>query len=144
MLRAPAHGFTLIELGVVLVMLGLILGIAVPAVRHSTNSSRLGVAADGVVAQLHLARERAVDSRASVTLRFAEDSLGSDLQVIAGGRLVDRWSLPTDIGWSPVSARGVVLTSDGRATSDAELIVMDRNGRRDTVSILSSGMVVHP
>ncbi|MCC6650940.1 MAG: prepilin-type N-terminal cleavage/methylation domain-containing protein, partial [Candidatus Eisenbacteria bacterium] len=42
MLRAPAHGFTLIELGVVLIMLGLILGIAVPAVRHSTTSSRLG------------------------------------------------------------------------------------------------------
>lgn len=76
MLRAPAHGFTLIELGVVLIMLGLILGIAAPAVRHSTTSSRLGAAADGVVVQLHLARELAVDSRASVTLRFAEALAG--------------------------------------------------------------------
>ena len=144
MLRAHAHGFTLIELGVVLVLLGLILGIAVPSIRHSTNSSRLAVAADALVAQLHLARETAVDTRASVTLRFAEDSLDSDFQVISGGRVINKWSLPSQIHWSPVSARGLVLTSDGRATSAANLIVMDRDGRRDTVSVMASGMVVHP
>lgn len=144
MLRAHAQGFTLIELGVVLVLLGLILGIAVPAIHHSTVSSRLAVGADGVVTQLYLAREKAVDEQADVSVRFAEDSLGSDLQMIQSGRLVARWSLPTEIGWSPVSSRGVVLTKDGRANEDADLILMDRDGRRDTVSVMASGMVVHP
>lgn len=144
MLRAHAQGFTLIELGVVLVLLGLILGIAVPSIHHSTVSSRLAVGADGVVTQLYLAREKAVDEQADVTVRFAEDSLGSDLQMIQSGRLVGRWSLPTEIGWSPVSSRYVVLTKDGRANASADLIVMDRDGRRDTVSVMASGMVVHP
>ncbi|MBK7366984.1 MAG: prepilin-type N-terminal cleavage/methylation domain-containing protein [Candidatus Eisenbacteria bacterium] len=144
MLRAHAQGFTLIELGVVLVLLGLILGIAVPAIHHSTVSSRLAVGADGVVTQLYLAREKAVDEQADVSVRFAEDSLGADLQMIQSGRLVARWSLPTEIGWSPVSSRGVVLTKDGRANEAADLILMDRDGRRDTVSVMASGMVVHP
>lgn len=144
MLRAHAQGFTLIELGVVLVLLGLILGIAVPSIHHSTVSSRLAVGADGVVTQLYLAREKAVDEQADVTVRFAEDSLDSDLQMIQSGRLVGRWSLPTEIGWSPVSSRCVVLTKDGRANAAANLIVMDRDGRRDTVSVMASGMVVHP
>lgn len=144
MLRAPAQGFTLIELGVVLVLFGLILGIAVPAVRHSTTSSRLAVGADGVMAQLYLAREKAVDAQADVTLRFAEDSLSSDLQMFQSGRLVSRWSLPTGIGWSPVCSRGVVLSKDGRADGSADIILMDGQGRRDTVSVMASGMVVHP
>lgn len=144
MLRASAHGFTLIELGVVLLLLGLILGIAVPAVRHSTSSSRLAVGADGVVAQLYLAREKAVDEQVNLTLRFAADSLNSDLQVISGGAVLSKWSLPPEIVWSPVSAHGVVLTSDGRATSAADIILMDRDGRRDTISVMASGMVVHP
>ena len=75
MLRAHAQGFTLIELGVVLVLLGLILGIAVPVHPPFTVSSRLAVGADGVVTQLYLAREKAVDEQADVTVRFAEDSL---------------------------------------------------------------------
>jgi prepilin-type N-terminal cleavage/methylation domain-containing protein len=144
MLRAHAQGFTLIELGVVLVLLGLILGIAVPSIHHSTVSSRLAVGADGVVTQLYLAREKAVDEQADVTVRFAEDSLDSDLQMFQSGRLVARWSLPTEIGWSPVSSRGVVLTKDGRANAAADLILMNRDGRRDTVSVMASGMVVHP
>lgn len=144
MLRAHAQGFTLIELGVVLVLLGLILGIAVPSIHHSTVSSRLAVGADGVVTQLYLAREKAVDEQADVTVRFAEDSLDADLQMFQSGRLVARWSLPTEIGWSPVSSRGVVLTKDGRANAAADLILMNRDGRRDTVSVMASGMVVHP
>ncbi|MFN8586732.1 MAG: prepilin-type N-terminal cleavage/methylation domain-containing protein [Candidatus Eisenbacteria bacterium] len=144
MLRTHAQGFTLIELGVVLVLLGLIFGIAVPTVFHSTISSRLAVGADGVTTQLYLAREKAVDAQADVTLRFAEDSLASDLQMFQSGRLIVRWSLPTGIGWSPVSAKTLVLTKDGRANASADLILMDRDGRRDTVSVMASGMVVHP
>ena len=42
-----------------------------------------------------------------------------------------------------MSSRCVVLTKDGRANAAANLIVMDRDGRRDTVSVMASGMVVH-
>lgn len=144
MLRAPAQGFTLIELGVVLVLLGLILGIAVPAVIHSTVSSRLGAGADQVVAQLYLAREKAVDEQAEVTVYFAATGSAACMTAVQGGHSVFVQPLPTGITWSPVSATSVVLTKDGRASASANVILMDAEGRRDTVSVMASGMVVHP
>ena len=144
MLRAHAQGFTLIELGVVLVLLGLILGIAVPSVIHSTVSSRLGAGADRVVAQLFLAREKAVDEQADVTVYFAAAGSAARMTAVQAGRTVFVQALPTGIVWSPVSAASVVLTKDGRASASADIILMDSEGRRDTVSVMASGMVVHP
>lgn len=146
MLRVQAEsGFTLIELGVVLVLLGLILGIAVPSVRHSTQSSRLGVAADGIIAQVYLAREKAVDTQSDLVLRFAEDSLGSDFHIrTSDGGVTGKWSLPPQITYAPTSAMGMTLTREGRAYPAVQIILRDMGSHRDTVSILTSGMVVHP
>jgi len=83
MLRAHAQGFTLIELGVVLVLLGLILGIAVPAIHHSTVSSRLAVGADGVVTQLYDIANLSLNAQVDVFADY-EDQRDALVPIVRG------------------------------------------------------------
>jgi prepilin-type N-terminal cleavage/methylation domain-containing protein len=137
------HGFTLIELGVVIALIGLILAMAIPAIRHTTTGSTLGAAADGIAMQIALAREKAVDTGGDLIVRFALDSLNSDFHVReAGGGVSGKWSLPPGVVYESHSARGFTVTKDGRASPAAYVILMDREGNKDTVSVQASGMVV--
>jgi len=136
-------GFTLIELGVVLILIGIMLGIAIPAVRHSTQSSALRAGADGLATQIHLARAKAVDTQATLIVRFAEDSLGCDYHVFdTRGNPSGQWSLPQGVSYAPGSATGITFTGDGRASPAAYVILMDPDARVDTISVQASGMVI--
>lgn len=137
-------GFSLVELGVVLILIGIVLGIAVPAVRYSTQSSALRAGADGLSAQIQLARQKAVDTQATLILRFAQDSLGSDFHVRdASGAVTGKWSLPPDILYANGSVKGITFSSDGRASPAAYVVLQDPRARRDTLSVQASGMVLH-
>lgn len=137
------RGFTLIELGVILVLIGLVLAIAVPSLRTATSGSTLGAAADGLSMQIALAREKAVDTGTDLIVRFALDSLDADFHVREpGGAVSGQWSLPPGVSYSAQSARGLTLTRDGRASPAVYVILLDRDGHVDTVSVQTSGMVV--
>jgi prepilin-type N-terminal cleavage/methylation domain-containing protein len=138
------RGFSLIELGVVLILIGIMLGIAVPAVRYSAQSSALRAGADGLSAQIQLARQKAVDTQATLVLRFAQDSVGCDFHVRdTAGRVSGQWSLPPDILYASGSAPGITFTGDGRASPAAYIVLQDPRARRDTLSVQASGLVLH-
>jgi len=71
--RAHSHGFTLIELMVVLVILAVILMIAVPSYRTLTERTRLKSYANEVVASVYLARSEAIKRNAVMTLCASTD-----------------------------------------------------------------------
>lgn len=68
--RPASHGFTLIEVLVVLVVLALVIAFAVPAVLDATARLRVNLAAVEAATQLRLARMTAVRSRTYVAVRF--------------------------------------------------------------------------
>jgi prepilin-type N-terminal cleavage/methylation domain-containing protein len=137
------RGFSLVELAVVLILLGLIAGFAVPAVRHSTRGSQLRATADALSAQLQLVREKAVDTQATLVAHFAPDSLNSDFHVRDGhGAISGQWRLPHGMQYAPGSARTVTFTSDGRASPACYIVLMDPDVHLDTLSVQTSGLVL--
>ena len=72
--RASLHrGFTLIELMVAIMVLGILLGIAVPSFRDAALGSRLTGYANDLVAGVQIARSEAIKRNAPVTLCASED-----------------------------------------------------------------------
>jgi prepilin-type N-terminal cleavage/methylation domain-containing protein len=68
--RAPAGGFTLLELLTVLAILGLAAALGVPALLDATARLRVSLAASEAASTIRLARMTAVRSRTHVAVRF--------------------------------------------------------------------------
>lgn len=66
--QARQRGFTLIELIVVMVIIGIAAGIAIPSFRGFTNSTNATTAANDLVSALNLARSEAVTRGRNVTV----------------------------------------------------------------------------
>ncbi len=68
--RQESHGFTLIEVLVVLALLSLLLFMAVPSMKDSTASSKLSQSADQFVQHLGIARQTAIKENTTVEVRL--------------------------------------------------------------------------
>lgn len=97
-------GFTLLELMVVLVIVGLLLGLGVPAMGNFISSSRMTSAANDVVGALHLARSEAMKRRVPVSFCTSADALVAD-PACADSELLQGWI--------------VFVDTDGDGTRDA-------------------------
>ena len=67
-MKRRTHGFTLLELMVVLTIAGLLLGIGVPALGNFIRNARLTAAANDFLAELHFARSEAIKRRLPVSV----------------------------------------------------------------------------
>jgi type IV fimbrial biogenesis protein FimT len=72
---SPVEGFTLIELMIVLVILGVMLGIALPGFAELTLSTKLKSYANDMVASVYLARGEAIKRNAQMTLCASDDGI---------------------------------------------------------------------
>jgi len=72
------RGFTLLELMVVVVIAGLLLGIGVPAMGNFIRNSRITAAANDIMATLHYARSEAIKRRAAVSVCSSTNALDAD------------------------------------------------------------------
>jgi hypothetical protein len=52
------------------------------------------------------------------------------------------WQLPPEVHYATGSATTFNMTADGRASSSAYIVLQNSSGRRDTVSVESSGLVI--
>jgi type II secretion system protein H len=121
----PARGFTLIEIVVVLVILGVVAAVSVPAFRDTTPPNALRDGAAGVVHVLERARLTAVMSghRVAVTVDPVAARYWIDSPEVSG-----TFELPGGVTlWSDRARAHVSFDASG--TASADLLALQANGR---------------
>jgi prepilin-type N-terminal cleavage/methylation domain-containing protein len=139
------RGFTLVELAIVLVIFGLMMAFAVPAVQRMGQTHSLKGARDDIMAQISMARARAMSSGVDQVMHFYVNTYGFDYHMHpAGVTPTVGWNLPKGVTYEfPLSSdMNVTMKANGRADASLIIPLKDRTGQRDTVTVLASGMVV--
>ena len=142
--RAMNAGFSLFELAMVLVIVGIVLAFGVSAFGGYMSSLAVKGAADQITNTLLLTRDRAMATRTSQTMHFQAGYQGTDFRVEIGGKLNAGWKLPKGVSYAAVSGTidSVIVTPEGRCSTSGLVIVQTTRGHRDTVSVLSSGLIL--
>ena len=129
---------------VVIVVMGLGLAISVPAYRNYRESTSLKNATENIAGQLRLAREKAVSTGSQETIHFSPGYAGADYHIHNNGVIGAKWKLPQGIQYYFGSGTWWMyrMTNDGRCADSGLIILQDSRGRRDTVSVQISGLVL--
>ena len=94
-MKKRTRGFTLLELMVVVVIAGLLLGLGVPAMGDFIRNSRMTSAANDVMAALHYARSEAIKRRVPVTVCTSSNALNATPSC-ANSNLLSGWIVFVD------------------------------------------------
>jgi prepilin-type N-terminal cleavage/methylation domain-containing protein len=131
------RGFSLMELMVVLVVFGLLLGFGVPSYHRYMDSQALLGATQNLTQTVQMQRTRAMSTGTSVSLSF--NSAGWTVQ---SGGMATRHPFPKGVSLVSAAPATVVFTRDGRVSPSSVVVLGDRRGTRDTVSVLVSGLTL--
>ena len=118
-----ARGFTLIELAVVLILVGVTLGLAASGMSGYRQKIAAHHAAQLFVRDLSLARAHAVRGRESVAIRFSESSRWYSISTLTTGKELvrRRFNVNADIGLSAIDLEvpgdSLLFTSRGILSS---------------------------
>ena len=121
------RGFTLVEMMIVLVILGVILTVALPGFRNLTLAIRLSNYANEMVAAVYLARAEAIKRNTNVTLCATADSVAC---ATSGG-----WAQ----GWIIMDPNDVVI--QGQPALESGFSLVETGSGAQTLTFDSSGYV---
>jgi type IV fimbrial biogenesis protein FimT len=128
---ASGRGFSLIELIVVLAIVGLLAGIALPAWNRALSSFNLSSSARLVHSELHSLRIRSAAENISFSLAYAAGATGIDIE--RDGKALARKPLPN--GVSIAQAGNIVFSPRGTASPNrVRLASADGSCRQVVVS----------
>jgi prepilin-type N-terminal cleavage/methylation domain-containing protein len=141
MSRLSSCGFTLVELAITILVLGLLLGFSVPAFNSITSTYKLKGASENLATQLRLAREKAI-ATASEQPMHIPNTTTYHIHYLSPAVIGTTWVLPNGI--TIVSGVGTWfrMEKDGRCQDSGLIVLEDRRGLRDTVSVQLSGLVL--
>jgi type II secretion system protein H len=153
------RGFTLIELMIVTIVLGLVMAIAIPSTASFRQSLALRQARSQLYSDLRMARQLAVTRRAPVYVRFANGSTTTNVttyqfhvdtnhdRVIQSTEPVVQRTMPAktkiaNISLSPVDTvtfdiSGILLPGQ----LGGRLILRNDKNKRDTLYVSAAGLV---
>jgi prepilin-type N-terminal cleavage/methylation domain-containing protein len=137
------RGFSLIELAVVVVIVGIMFAIGVPSYIGYRKSQELKGAAQNIASQVRLARATAIMTGRTQRFHLYAGFSGYDYHVHDDtGPLKSGWKLPQGITYSwGTSLVGIDLDKDGRSSAALDIELVRAGGQRDTVFVQKSGMV---
>ena len=137
-------GFSLVELMVVISIFGVIVAFAVPAFNKYSASQQLNGGTETLAGAFKLARQRAM-STGSRELIHVNTGGGVDWHIhsyrTSGTVLVWGKKFPPGITTYTVAV-SPHFQPDGRSTTSGLIVLRDLSGRRDTVSVLNSGLIL--
>jgi prepilin-type N-terminal cleavage/methylation domain-containing protein len=138
-----SRGFSLVELAVVMVILGIMFATGVPSYLSYRRSQELKGAASNIASQIRLARATAIMTGRTQRFHLYYNFNGYDYHVHDDvGPIKTGWKLPQGITYSwGGSLVSVDLDRDGRASAPLDIELVRENGDRDTVLVQKSGMV---
>jgi prepilin-type N-terminal cleavage/methylation domain-containing protein len=140
--RRDTLGFTLVEMAVTLLVLGLLFAFSIPAYQGVSASYQLKGATENIAAQLRMAREKAIATAIDQPMHFTYNWMDSDYHIhYPSGIVPAKWKLPKGITYYSVTVNPTMLR-DGRANASGNIILRDQRGNRDTVSVQMSGLVL--
>ncbi len=142
--RYRRTGFTLLEITLVVVVLGVVASIAMPRLSAVTTAHRVNQAANVVVADLELANAMAAQRRIPLELRVDSTRLGLSVMMRDSGKVVRRRVLGADSEWkldSVVATPARVTLFPGGTTSSSIQLVLHAGGHTRTVTMSRAGLV---
>jgi prepilin-type N-terminal cleavage/methylation domain-containing protein len=148
------RGFSLVEMLITVLVLGMVIAFSVPAFQSFGNTNRLHGASENVAANMRVLREKAMATGQMQTLHFQVDYPPGKTWDY---HLHNNTAVLPSVGWDlprGVTAIGVVhpiFHKDGRPRVDTNpasnpisgnIVLRNGRGERDTVTVLSSGMIL--
>jgi prepilin-type N-terminal cleavage/methylation domain-containing protein len=139
--RSADQGFSMIELMIVVLVIGILAAFTVPSAVYLSQGMQLDGAANSIAGELRLARSKAMATGVDQMMHFSADSLNSDYHIHAGNTVPSSWKLPTGVTYTTNAFQSITMLSTGRASTSTFVILKDRRGDIDTVSVESSGLI---
>lgn len=139
------RGFTLVEIAVTILVMGMLFALSVPTVQSLSSSYQLKGATENLAAQLRLAREKAIATGAKQHFHMGPTYSATSYFIVVHPQefIVQRWNLPRGISYYTTGAiEWNEMLPNGRSLTSGIVILQDRKGNRDTVSMLTSGLVL--
>ena len=136
--RLNAHGFSLVEMMVVVALIGIIATVSGPAMFRYLQSSKLQTNADLLAADLQYARSLSIAN--GVILQFASTEAGYVVSIPSNGRVLKTRNF--DDGLELAAAQNTYFFPWGMA--DATVFTMNGHGQSRQINVLPTGIVEVP
>jgi type IV fimbrial biogenesis protein FimT len=127
---AHVHGFSLVELMVVIGMVAILAALAVPAMNELVRTSRVRGASMELQSAFVRARSEAIMRNTDVELvpRDADWRNGWTLQVAGGGPVIEEREVLGEVSIQPAPAPAVRYRLNGRVAAGSQSIVISGTG----------------